>query len=345
MNYIVFDLEWNQACFCNASVRKKLGRFPFRLNGEIIQIGAVRLNRQSVIIDEFKIGIKPQFFSVMDKKIMHLTGIDQAMLQAGVDFASALRQFEVWCGEAAVFFAWGPDDAEILRQNLQVHEIEDVFSARCFDLQKIFNMQVESASCKQISLKKAVEHFQIDQSRVAHDALNDAYDAACVSQYLDLPKGMEACAKILPEDVWEGAVGRSADVFQKISSKEEALRKIKLMRLCCPECGRRMQNEKMIKWKRGQYLLLSHCVRHGVFFIRIKLEKDYRYSWTIRRDLYVADAKMIAFYRMEAKKRAVKESEKLVSADGGVHDETGQSMVAGAAKKTDWMEQGYGIEK
>ena len=41
MNYVVVDLEWNQAMNSQASVFNKL---PIRLRGEIIEIGAVKLN-------------------------------------------------------------------------------------------------------------------------------------------------------------------------------------------------------------------------------------------------------------------------------------------------------------
>ena len=41
MSYIVLDLEWNQAMSSNASV---FNRLPIHLSGEIIQIGAVKLD-------------------------------------------------------------------------------------------------------------------------------------------------------------------------------------------------------------------------------------------------------------------------------------------------------------
>lgn len=53
MNYIVFDLEWNQ----NPDGRKHPdSRLPF----EIIEIGAVKLNEKREIIDTFQCLIKPK---------------------------------------------------------------------------------------------------------------------------------------------------------------------------------------------------------------------------------------------------------------------------------------------
>ena len=53
MNYIVFDLEWNQ----NPSGKKtRNDRLPF----EIIEIGAVKVNSKKEITDHFHRLIKPQ---------------------------------------------------------------------------------------------------------------------------------------------------------------------------------------------------------------------------------------------------------------------------------------------
>ena len=48
MNYIVFDLEWNQPYSNDISFMK---RTKMPLTGEIIQIGAVKLNEKMDIID------------------------------------------------------------------------------------------------------------------------------------------------------------------------------------------------------------------------------------------------------------------------------------------------------
>ena len=42
MNYVVVDLEWNQAMSSKSSVFNKL---PIKLRGEIIEIGAVKLTQ------------------------------------------------------------------------------------------------------------------------------------------------------------------------------------------------------------------------------------------------------------------------------------------------------------
>ena len=71
MNYVVVDLEWNQAMSSKSSVFNKL---PIHLRGEIIEIGAVKLNDDLSVGEEFTIDVKPIYFKRMHykvKKIKH----------------------------------------------------------------------------------------------------------------------------------------------------------------------------------------------------------------------------------------------------------------------------------
>ena len=56
MNYIVFDLEWNQN---PAGKKTRNDKLPF----EIIEIGAVKVNSKKEITDSFHRLIKPQVYN------------------------------------------------------------------------------------------------------------------------------------------------------------------------------------------------------------------------------------------------------------------------------------------
>ena len=66
MNYIVMDLEWNQAMNSKSSVFNKL---PIHLRGEIIEIGAVKLNEDMSVGEEFTIDVRPIYFKRMHYKV------------------------------------------------------------------------------------------------------------------------------------------------------------------------------------------------------------------------------------------------------------------------------------
>ena len=76
MNYIVLDLEWNQPVSAKSMVRT-----PVSLYGEIIQIGAVKLDENYHILDTFKIMVAPKHYRKMHKKVTKLTKITTKDLQ------------------------------------------------------------------------------------------------------------------------------------------------------------------------------------------------------------------------------------------------------------------------
>ena len=103
MNYIVFDLEWNQS----SDKRDKGYGLPF----EIVEIGAVKLNDKKEIIGEFNQLVKPQIYQTihyMTTKIIH---IDKEELDKGKPFTEVAREFLDWCGEDFVFCTWGMHSA------------------------------------------------------------------------------------------------------------------------------------------------------------------------------------------------------------------------------------------
>lgn len=99
---IVLDLEWNQPFSTRSMVTT-----PVRLPGEIIQIGAVKLNERLEIVDTFKVMVKPKYYPHMHRKIARLTQISNADLAYGFPFKQALAYFTAWCPEDAVFLTWG----------------------------------------------------------------------------------------------------------------------------------------------------------------------------------------------------------------------------------------------
>ena len=104
MNYIVFDLEWNQPYSNDISFMK---RTKMPLTGEIIQIGAVKLNEKMDIIDHFTMFIKPQYLPRMHKHVRELTGITTHELNHGVPFKTAMQYFQKWCGDEYMLLSWG----------------------------------------------------------------------------------------------------------------------------------------------------------------------------------------------------------------------------------------------
>ena len=65
MTPIVIDLEWNQPM---------RGALPKEgLNGEIIQLGAAKIDMDGAVLDTFSVTIKPQHYRWMNTDISKLT--------------------------------------------------------------------------------------------------------------------------------------------------------------------------------------------------------------------------------------------------------------------------------
>ena len=97
-NLVLFDLEWN------------IGYKPYLFNyhgvqqtfrGEIIEIGAVKIDEDANVLDTFSIHLRPRIFRTLQHHIAKVTGLTQADLDRGEPIVQGLRRFMQWCGPDA----------------------------------------------------------------------------------------------------------------------------------------------------------------------------------------------------------------------------------------------------
>lgn len=187
MRYIVLDLEWNQPKHPKEAIPCSNNR---KLEGEVVQVGAVVLNDTFSIEKEVRIVIRPRFYTKMSRRISDLTGITDEMLSTGVPLEDAMQQLrDITAGDDYAFFSWGMDDLRVLKQNFLMVEMDDTWLAPWYNLQMIFGLQT-GAGKTQKALKTAMETLELEIDRPAHDALNDAHFAALIMQKLDMEKGL-----------------------------------------------------------------------------------------------------------------------------------------------------------
>ena len=103
-NLVLFDLEWN------------IGYQPYTFNyhgvqqtfrGEIVEIGAVKIDEDANVLDTFSIHLRPRIFRKLQHHIAKVTGLTQADLDKGEPIVQGLRRFMQWCGPDAEFAEWG----------------------------------------------------------------------------------------------------------------------------------------------------------------------------------------------------------------------------------------------
>ena len=307
MNLVVLDLEWNQAMSSKSEVFNHL---PIHLRGEIIEIGAVRLNPDLSIGDEFTADVRPVYFRRMHYKVKKITGFDKDRLSRGLSFPEAMQSLRDWCGDDVTFLTWGWDDQGIFEQNIIIHDLDWDWIAGWINLQMIYNLQT-GGDKNQKSLASAMEHFGIEQTRIAHDALGDAYNTALVTTHLDMEEGLrlypeadEILASRMPNYKPAQDTPAAPDALLRESSltsfetKADAFADAKLHALTCPICGGSCEGSRWISQSDGRYMNLFDCSEHGSFLARIRLKKDPDNElWTAGRLIYEADEEMQAFYR------------------------------------------------
>ena len=304
MNYIVLDMEWNQPWPGSPSAKKVL---PVQIRGEIIQIGAVRLTEDQQIADEFQALIKPKYYRRLNRRVSKLTGIKEMHLRDnGLPMVEAMERFRAWCGEDAVFLTWGFDDITILRENLLLYGIEDTWVSRWYNAQMIFNAQTDGSTAQK-ALKTAMEMFEIEATRPAHDALGDAYHTALICARLDLKRGASEYESALKSHIngyhgaeLPGCISRK--VFYDYADKHAALSAMSGSENLCPICEKNMLGSRWFAQPGHRYMDLATCPEHGKFLIRIRLSDQPDGTVRVSRLTYEATSEAAETYARRAER-------------------------------------------
>ncbi|WP_407313122.1 exonuclease domain-containing protein [Desulfosporosinus sp. SB140] len=167
MNYIVFDLEFNMFFKFKEGDLANPG-----LKNEIIQIGAVKLNKQLERIGEFNLLIKPVVYKRLNPYVKKKTNINTSRVVPRRSFMEAMESFKAWIGNEAVLCSWGQDDILGLRENCSFFGFNALIFDKFINIQKIY-MKHEGLT-KQPSLESAVDGLEIEKSLPFHDAFSDA---------------------------------------------------------------------------------------------------------------------------------------------------------------------------
>jgi len=172
MNYIIYDLEFNQ----KATDISNLEAINYSLPYEIIQIGALKLNENFETVSTFNTLIKPTVHTTILPFIENLTGITDSMVSSYKNFPQAYEDFIRFIrDDKIVLCVWGTVDIKELLRNIKFHKLPTLSNFEYIDVQhyacKYFKVPKEF----RIGLKSAVELLNISSKKEFHDAYNDAF--------------------------------------------------------------------------------------------------------------------------------------------------------------------------
>ena len=276
MHYIVFDLEWNQADGKHA----ENGMLPF----EIVEIGAVKLNRRMQIIDRFEEVIKPKIYPHMHYMATKIIQIDKETLDNGGDFPAVMERFLKWCGNNYRFCIWGTLDITELQRNMCFYGMEELTTKPMpfLDVQKLYSLAYEDGKVRR-ALEYVVDEIGLVKDEPFHRADSDAYYTAKVLEYIHKRhKEVEDYISFdlynVPQDIKDEVKVKfktySKYISREFGDKTEAMNDKMVSSTKCPICGK--PTKKAIKWfsvNGHHYFYVGTCKKHGYVKAKVRMKK------------------------------------------------------------------------
>ncbi len=177
MNYICLDLEFNGA-FDFAT--GKSAESNEACHHEIIQIGAVKLDRQFNITDTFNAYVKPTIYPRLNPFIADVIKMKTEDFRNANGFKINYLKFKEFLSDSEnLFVVWGETDIPVLYENLSYYRlVDEPLIIKYMNLQSYVSSMLRRENGQQISLKNAVETLGIQTENNYHNAVYDAYYTA-----------------------------------------------------------------------------------------------------------------------------------------------------------------------
>lgn len=277
MDYIIFDLEWNQ---CPGGKEKENKKLPF----EIVEIGAVKLDSDWQECGRFQEKIKPRVYRSFHYHTQEILHTDMQAYRHARPFPQVVTDFLSWCGplDQVTFCTWGSQDLLELQRNLRFYRIENPFPFPLYyiDVQKIFSLQLEDGKSRK-NLQYVVDSLKLPKDQPFHEDFGDAYYTAQVMRRLNREQ-MIAYFSVgyfrIPSNRKEELLIQY-DTYQKFVSKSfrtktDAMRDRKVASTKCYLCGRPAR--KKLRWFTGNsknYYCLAYCEEHGWLKGKARMKK------------------------------------------------------------------------
>lgn len=171
MNFVVIDLEFNNM----RENAKGMPRSNNKCPNEIIQIGAVKLDKHFREIGTLRLYVKPVVYKVINPVVSEITGISMEDLEKGMSFKEAVEILGAFVDEESIICSWAKDDAVELIRNCKYHGIRNIEWLRQYaDMQEYCTKVMAEKNV--LGLKTAMKKLNVEFTEdKLHDALNDCF--------------------------------------------------------------------------------------------------------------------------------------------------------------------------
>lgn len=275
MNYIIFDLEWNQS---NTGKEKEIKEIPF----EIIEIGAVKLNEKFETEGQFHRLIKPQIYREMHQITQNLIHLDIKDLENESYFPTVAEKFLEWCGNDYIFCTWGPLDLTELQKNMRFYGMKPLAGGplKFYDVQKLFSIGYEDGKSRR-TLEYAIDFLKLEKDIPFHRAFSDAYYTAKVlakidhSAFTNYSFDIFTPPKTKSEEIKIIFDNYAKYISREFASKSDALADREIMSMKCYLCRKNIK--RRMKWftpNSKHYYCVGYCDVHGYMKAKVRIRKS-----------------------------------------------------------------------
>lgn len=176
MNYMVFDLEFNQKISTKSQAKNTIKpECPF----EIIDIGAIKLDENLIKIATFDELIRPAIHKRLHPFIEKMTGITKESLKTAKGFPEVYSDLKVFMSDVDVLCVWGTVDLKELMRNMMYHGLDvSIIPKKYINVQHYASQILKAPGGSSVGLGNAAKLLNIPLEIELHKALNDAYYTA-----------------------------------------------------------------------------------------------------------------------------------------------------------------------
>ena len=244
------DLEWNNA------YSKKFGSYVC----EIFQIGAVKLDSNCNITDQFSEIIKPQILSEFNSRILKLTNVNPDDFENAKSLVEVLADFEDFVSDdKSVIMTWSKSDLPVLLENYGylIPEIKYIpFMSKYMDLQSFVQSVLKTDAGNQISLTNAAEMLGVVCDDLPpHSAINDSIIATrCLEKVFD-EKKMERFIFKTDKSFYKKLFFKTVYI-SNIKDKRIVKNDLKFF---CPDCKKILRTKNKWKHKNRSFFNVMMC--------------------------------------------------------------------------------------
>lgn len=254
MGYIIIDLEFNNLKnidkYYADFYEENKGIESIDLENEIIEIGAVKVDKYMKTVETMKAYIKPSVFPVINPCITEITKINGDLLnEEGITFIEALEKLKDMFEEGDILCSWAKDDVAELIRNAKYHNCSDLkWLDSYLDIQEYATKILGHK--KVLGLKNALDELRIkvDDTRL-HDALNDSIYTVEVLKRIYNPRVIK---NYIVNDIYN-IPAIHVNNLDNIEVKEKDLK------LLCPKCKKKIILETPIKLLKWRFVSIGKC--------------------------------------------------------------------------------------